>query len=254
MFSEFTINLSRGALVKRTLLKQNLLQYLVSATFAGAFIGIGILLTFTVGGSLKQANSPFLGVVNGMSFAVALSMVVFTATELFTGNNLVMTSGFFNKTVSFSDMLAVWSVSYIGNLMGALFISLLFICSGLCVDSTAAFFEGAAHSKAVAGFIPLLCRGILCNILVCLAILICSRVKSESGKILIILMCIYPFVTCGFEHCVANMTVYAVAYISGAVEGITLYDISSNLIPVTIGNIIGGSLVIGGGFYFLGKK
>ena len=255
MFDESIQAIAGAAKKKADFLSSSILKYTVSSMFAGFFIGIGIILIFTIGGILTPAASPYTKILMGVSFAVALSLVIFTGTDLFTGNNMVMTVGCINKTVSGMDLLKVWIVSYIGNLLGAILISFLFVQTGL-IDKgpVTEFFKVVAMGKASAPFASLFFRGVMCNILVCLAVLIGFRTKDDTAKLIIIFMCLFAFITSGFEHSIANMTVYGVALMSNAVEGITMSHALANLIPVTLGNIVGGAVLVGGGYSFLKSK
>lgn len=252
MYDETIGKLTVAAQKKIGVLNSSVVKYLISSAFAGAFIGFGILLIFTIGG--VAAESPLVKVVMGMAFAIALSLVIFTGTDLFTGNNLVMTVGSLNKGVSYGDLLKVWIFSYIGNFIGALILSFIFVESGLVKGAVAEFFQNAALAKASAGFIPLVMRGILCNLLVCLAVLISFRTENDAAKLIMIFLCLFTFITAGFEHSVANMTVYGVSLMSPEVSGITFTHMVSNLIPATLGNIIGGACLLGGGIFALGSK
>ena len=255
MIQKFNENMSNAAVNKRTLLKSGLLKYLISSAFAGAFVGIGIILTFTIGGILSPENCPFIPMINGLSFSIALSFVIFTGTELFTGNNMVMAMGWFNKTVKLMDVIKIWVVSYIGNYVGAFILCGIYVGSGLGhKENIMTFWQNTAINKAVVPFGELFWRGVLCNIMVCLAVIMCSNIKNETAKIIMCIMCIYPFVTIGFEHCVANMTVYTVAFLESGIKDVTLMHFLTNMLPVTLGNIVGGAIIIGGGFYAINGK
>ena len=255
MIQKFNENMSNAAVNKRALLKSGILKYIISSAFAGAFVGIGIIITFTIGGILTPESCPFIPMINGLSFSIALSFVIFTGTELFTGNNMVMAMGWFNKKVKAFDMVKIWVMSFIGNFLGALVISGIYVGSGLGhKENIMTFWQNAAINKAAVPFGELFWRGVLCNIMVCLAVIMCSNIKNETAKIIICIMCIYPFVTIGFEHCVANMTVYSVAFLESGINGVTLMHFLTNMLPVTLGNIVGGAVIIGGGFYAINGK
>ena len=255
MIRKFNENMSSAAVNKKSLLDSGVMKYIISSAFAGAFVGIGIILTFTIGGILSPTGCPYIPMINGLSFSIALSFVIFTGTELFTGNNMVMAMGVFNKTVKVMDMIKIWVMSFIGNYVGAFIISGIYVGSGLGrKENIMAFFENAAINKATTSFTELFMRGILCNIMVCLAVIMCCNIKNETAKIIMCIMCIYPFVTIGFEHCVANMTVYTVSFLESGINGVTLMHFVTNMIPVTLGNIVGGAVIIGGGFYAIDKK
>lgn len=253
MYDEVIGKLTEVAKKKVNLLNSSTFKYLVSSAFAGAFIGIGILLIFTIGGYM--GGEPSVKVVMGLSFSVALSLVIFSGTDLFTGNNLVMTVGVLNKGVKTSDLIRVWIVSYIGNLLGAILLSFLFVNSGL-VDKgpVMEFFQKMALAKANPDAISLIFRGILCNIMVCLAVFLSFKVQDETTKIILIIMCLFVFITVGFEHSIANMTVYAVGLFSSSMTEVTLGQAIYNLATVTLGNIIGGAFFIGCGVFSLRSK
>ena len=250
MFENFNSNLSSAAVKKAQFLKESPLRYILASMYAGIFIGLGILLTSKIGAG---AEGIWVSITCGLSFSVSLSFVIFTGVELFTGNNAVMAFGLFNGRTGARDMVKVWIYSYVGNLIGALLLSALFVESGLGTDAVTACVARTAEAKVGAGFMPLLCRGILCNFMVCLAVMICSNLKNEVSKFFIIIMCIYPFVTTGYEHCVANMTTFGVGLISSKID-LTVGQVAANLVPVTIGNIIGGALALAGGFYLLNNN
>lgn len=255
MHNETLEKLTVAAKNKVNLLNSSRLKYIVSSAFAGLYVGIGILLIFTIGGLLTSANSPMTKIMMGVSFAIALSLVVMTGSELFTGNNMVMTAGTLNKGTSTKDLLRVWAYSFVGNLLGSLLVAGLFVGTGLVnKGSVMEFFATTSLAKASLPFMDLFFRGVLCNILVCVAVMCSFRTNDDTAKLIIIFMCLFAFITSGFEHSVANMTIFGVALFSSAIKGATLMGAIYNLFIVTLGNIAGGALVMGAGAYILGKK
>lgn len=255
MHNETLEKLTIAAKNKVNLLNSSRLKYIVSSAFAGLYVGIGILLIFTIGGLLTSANSPMTKIMMGVSFAIALSLVVMTGSELFTGNNMVMTAGTLNKGTSNKDLLRVWAYSFVGNLLGSLFVAGLFVGTGLVnKGAVMEFFATTSLAKASLPFMDLFFRGVLCNILVCVAVMCSFRTNDDTAKLIIIFMCLFAFITSGFEHSVANMTIFGVALFSSAIKGATLMGAIYNLFVVTLGNIAGGALVMGAGAYILGKK
>ena len=119
--------------------------------------------------------------------------------------------------------------------------------------ATAEFILNTAATKMNGDFVSLLVKGILCNILVCLAVLCSIKLKSESGKLIMIAWCLFAFIASGFEHSIANMTIFSMALFLEHPETISIGGMFANLIPVTIGNFIGGGLILGGSYYFVGK-
>ena len=255
MHNETLEKLTIAAKNKVNLLNSSRLKYIVSSAFAGLYVGIGILLIFTIGGLLTSANSPMTKIMMGVSFAIALSLVVMTGSELFTGNNMVMTAGTLNKGTSTKDLLRVWAYSFVGNLIGSLLVAGLFVGTGLVnKGAVMEFFATTSLAKASLPFMYLFFRGVLCNILVCVAVMCSFRTNDDTAKLIIIFMCLFAFITSGFEHSVANMTIFGVALFSSAIKGATLMGAIYNLFVVTLGNIAGGALVMGAGAYILGKK
>lgn len=255
MHNETLEKLTVAAKNKVNLLNSSRLKYIVSSAFAGLYVGIGILLIFTIGGLLTSDNSPMTKIMMGVSFAIALSLVVMTGSELFTGNNMVMTAGTLNKGTSAKDLLRVWAYSFVGNLIGSLLVAGLFVGTGLVnKGAVMEFFATTSLAKASLPFMDLFFRGVLCNILVCVAVMCSFRTNDDTAKLIIIFMCLFAFITSGFEHSVANMTIFGVALFSSAIKGATLMGAIYNLFVVTLGNIAGGALVMGAGAYILGKK
>lgn len=101
---------------------------------------------------------------------------------------------------------------------------------------------------------PLLAKGILCNVLVCLAVLCAVKMKSESGKLIMIFWCLFAFITSGFEHSIANMTIFSISLFMPHPETVSVAGLLANLVPVTIGNFIGGAFILGGSYYYMGKE
>lgn len=255
MFNETLEKLSNGAKNKVNLLNESKLKYLISSTYAGFYVGLGIILIFSVGGPLGAIGSPFTKIAMGLSFGIALSLVIMTASELFTGNNMIMTAAWLNKKVSGKDTLRIWIYSYIGNFVGSLIVAGLFVLSGLVNKGPVTdFINTVAAAKMSAPFVELVFRGILCNILVCLAVLCSIRMNSESGKLIMVFWCLFAFITSGFEHSIANMTLLSISMFLPHPETVSMAGYIHNLTAVTIGNIIGGAVFLGAGYYMLGKN
>ena len=248
MFKDEFMAAANGAAGKAKLLKNNPLGYFLLSILAGMFIGFGILLVFTLSGALDGA--PYTKLLMGIFFSVALSLVVIAGAELFTGNNMVMFAGYLKKTVSLGEVLKLWLICWIGNLVGAILLAFIYNATGLYTDATLTAMTNTAAMKMTAGFIPLLTRGMLCNMLVCLAVWCGFRSKSESGKLIMVFWCIVAFFTTGFEHSIANMTLLTLALINnGGNEAITMGGYWFNLLTVTVGNMIGGILLVAIPYY-----
>ena len=240
MYKDIIIGLTNSANTKKNLLEGSLFKYMVASILAGFFIGVGMLIMTLSASVFSPLPIPVVKFINGFVFSLALSFVVFAGGELFTGNVLVTTVGRLNKKIDTGTLLKILIFSYLGNILGSVFIAFLFKMTGISPEYNEALLK-LVTGKTSFDFLPLLFNGIMCNILVCLAVLICSRKISDSAKLILIFWCILAFVSLGFEHSVANMTCFALAKMLNS--DFTFALILKNLIPVTIGNIIGGALV-----------
>lgn len=253
MFVESKNALSGAAVKKAGFLKKSIGRYLVASSWAGSYVGLGIILIMVVGGFASDAGSPYTKLMMGLSFGIALSLVIMAGSELFTGNNLIMMVGALDKKVTWLDALKVWLASYTGNFVGSFIIGGLFVMTGIAGSGTGDFILKVADGKMNGDFIELLVKGILRNLLVCLAVLCAVKMKSESGKLIMIFWCLFAFITAGFEHSIANMTIFAMSLFIPHGETISIAGMFANLIPVTIGNFIGGGLMLGVTYFYMGN-
>lgn len=242
---------SKAAAGKKAMVSKNPVGYFVLSMLAGAYIGFGNILINVIGGLMQGA--PATKIVMGVSFGIALSLVVIAGSELFTGNTMVMSLGLMKKTVAPADVAKVWIVCWLGNLAGAVVLALLFHFSGLNNEAVSTFLSTAAAGKMSVPFVPLFIRGILCNILVCLAVWCSFRTTNDVAKLIMVFWCLFAFITCGFEHSVANMTQLTVALLDPAGQAVSLAGYFYNLIVVTLGNMVGGICFVALP-YFTGQK
>ncbi|MFD2670875.1 formate/nitrite transporter family protein [Marinicrinis sediminis] len=248
--------MTQGALNKKKMMEESLLRYLVAAALAGGYVGLGIVLIFRVGGILHAGGSIYTTMLMGMSFGVALTLVIFAGSELFTGNNMFYTISTLSKATTWKDTLYNWVWCYAGNLLGALVLCLLIVGSGIFNNIPENhLLMNVAKMKMELGFSELFFRGILCNWFVCLAIWTSMRTKNDAAKLILIWWMLYGFIASGYEHSIANMTVLSLSLMLPHPETITMAGWFHNLIPVTLGNIVGGGLFVGFMYWYVsGKK
>lgn len=242
MFQEDANRWAETAKDKVNLLRSHPGRYLIASMLAGLFVGFAICLVFTIQTLIPGASTK---VLMGFCFSIALTLVVIAGAELFTGNNMVMTLGLARKTVTLPDTLKLWAVCWIGNLLGSIICGALFVGGGFTAGDAAEVFTKAALAKAELAFLPLVFRGILCNILVCLAVWGSGRIADGGGKILYITLCLATFVIIGFEHSVANMTLFSIGLMAKSTVPLAFSGVVHNLIAVTLGNMIGGICFVG---------
>ena len=239
------------------------------AVLAGAFIDFGAVFStiVTAGSTMSFGVTKLLG---GITFSLGLILVVIGGAELFTGNNL-MIMAWANRKIKTTLVLKNWLFVYAGNMIGATSIVILIILSGHYLFGGGIIGSKILHiakSKCELGFTQAIVLGILCNILVCLAIWLCYSSKSAHGKILAIIFPITAFVAAGFEHSIANMYFIPIGILVKEWADPELWNLIQsspqqfeslnwsnffvgNLLPVTIGNIIGGAIFVGLAYWFI---
>jgi len=210
---------------------------LTLSVLAGAFIALGAA-GFT---AVLAGTTPGFGparLLGGIVFSTGLILVVVAGAELFTGNTLIVMARVDGR-VSTAALLRNWAYAFTGNLIGALAVVLLMSLSGLLEGPKGDTARSIAEAKVALGPMAAFTRGILCNMLVCLAVWVSFAARGVADKILGIVFPISAFVLLGYEHSIANMYLIPLGWALGA--NVTLASFLGNLIPVTLGNIVGGA-------------
>lgn len=254
----------------------NFLAKFTLSVLAGVFISFGAAL-FTLVVHDSKLSFGLTQAIGGLSFCLGLILVVVAGAELFTGNNLLVMA-YVSKKITLRKLVENWVILFLGNFIGALSLALWVYLSRQW--SANSHLVGAkalliANAKVGFPFVVAFTRGVLCNALVCLAVWLCMAGRSTTDKILSILFPISAFVALGFEHSVANMyfipmglllkhepaVLEAVAVMAGKAGDFTNLTtqafLMNNLFPVTLGNIVGGGLLVGLVYWFVylrGKK
>jgi len=230
-------------------------RLLLLGFLAGAYIAMGGLLAVVVGtGSpaIAAANPGLQKFIFAAVFPVGLILVVIAGAELFTGNAATCIPAALSGAISWGSVARNWILSYVGNFVGALFVAyfLAFLSGLLLKDPWLSGIVGIAEGKTSQAFLVLLLKGIGCNWLVCLAVWLAVSAEDTGGKMLGLWFPIMAFVAVGFEHSVANMFFIPAGMFYGASVSWSQYLVG-NLLPVTIGNIIGGALFVGIVYWYL---
>jgi formate/nitrite transporter len=229
------------------------LNVVILSFLAGAYIAFGGLLAEVVTGGMAAAGFPpgLVKLFFGGVFPVGLMLVVIAGSELFTGNNMYMTVGVLTGKASVAGLAKNWIISWIFNFVGAIFVAYVLAYASGVITADPAFAAGAlklATAKVGIGWDQAILKGIGCNWLVCLAVYLAIASDDIIGKILGIWFPIMAFVAIGFEHVVANMFFIPLGIFLGDITW--TQAIFNNLIPVTIGNIIGGAIFVGVLYWF----
>lgn len=235
--------------------KMSIFKMVLLGFFAGLFIGFAGIASTAASSTIEVASIAKL--VGACVFPAGIAMVIMAGSELFTGNCLIIIS-VLEKRVPVHRMLKNWLFVYIGNFLGAAFVAFLVV-----YGHTPELFQGAlAESIVNAGkartdltIMESFIRGVLCNILVCIAIWMSFAAIRISGKLMVSFWPVMLFVLCGFEHCVADMYFGVAALLTSAEYGIAAEGLTwttflfKNLLPVTLGNIVGGAGIVGVGYW-----
>ena len=238
------------------------LNVFVLAVLAGAFIGLGADFATTVMAGSSQLPFGVARLLGGLAFTLGLILVVVAGAELFTGNNLIVMA-WASRRVTTRRLLGNWALVYAGNFVGAIGTVLLVYLGRQYEFGGGAVGESAlriADAKTSLGFVQAVALGALCNALVCLAVWLTYSARTVTDKILAVVPPIAAFVAAGFEHSVANMYFIPFGLLVKDeldVPGLALENLTwrgfliDNLLPVTIGNVIGGAVMVGAVYWLV---
>lgn len=239
MYEKSVLDGAATGAAKAAFLKRNPLGYFIASMLAGVYVGFGIILIFAIGAPFAGANHVAVKLVMGASFGLALTLVVFAGSELYTGNVMYLALGRLRDKCSGGELAGIWAASWLGNLAGALALAWIAVAAG-SIANAAPFISNVAAAKTSLGPWALVGRGFLCNLLVCLALWTSSRTPSEPAKLVLIWWCLFGFIGSGYEHSIANMTLLALDVIGNPAAGIGWLKFGHNLLWVTVGNTVAG--------------
>ena len=229
---------------------RDLPRYLYSSALAGAYVGFAIVLLVSLSAPLVASGSAAAKLVQGGVFGIALTLVVFAGAELFTGNNMIMLQGLWKRTVKPAELALVWAASLIGNIVGSMLLALAVHAGGTLTGPGATLVGTITNAKHAAPGPQLFWRAVLCNALVCLAIWMAARTRSDAAKLAVLWWALLGFIGSGFEHSIANATMFSL----GALEGSIGWEaLARNLLWTIPGNVVGGGLLVGLGYAWITK-
>jgi len=259
------------------------LNMFVLAVLAGAFIALGAIFATTISagsiavkapdGSVAYTTGLTFGVtklLTGLGFSLGLILVLVGGAELFTGNNLIIMA-YSSGKVSLGSLLKNWVIVYVGNFVGSILTAYIMFLTRQYTSGSGAIglnILNIGESKTSLDFVQAIALGIMCNAMVCLAVWLCYSARTTTDRILSIIFPITGFVAAGFEHSVANMYFIPMALFVKTMGDPKFFEVIkktpadfphitwgnffiSNLVPVTIGNIIGGAIMVGFVYWFV---
>jgi len=229
---------------------RDLPRYVMSSALAGAYVGVAVVLLASLSAPLVASGSAAAKLVQAGVFGVALTLVVFAGAELFTGNAMVMLQGWWKRTVRPADLALVWVASLVGNVIGSMALALAVHAGGTLTGPGADLVAAITATKDAAAGPQLFWRAVLCNALVCLALWMATRTRSDAAKLAVLWWALLAFIGSGFEHSIANVTTFSLGALEGSIGWGALVRNLAWTIP---GNVVGGGLVIGLGYAWIAK-
>lgn len=238
-------------------LKQPFGKLVVAGVLAGVYIAMGGTLSLIVGYGFPEitaANPAMQRLLSGAMFPLGLILVVFAGAALFTGNNAVLIPGLMNRRYGIGEVLKNWAIVYCCNFIGALFFAYVMVYqAGLLSDLWRNAIVSTAEFKTSLPWFQVLIKGIGANWFVCLAVWLGFASQSAIGKIIGLWFPVMCFVALGYEHSIANMFFIPLGMMYGADVSVGDF-VMNNLIPATLGNIIGGALFVGCAYWYLSSN
>ncbi|AFH63730.1 formate/nitrite transporter family protein [Paenibacillus caseinilyticus] len=254
MEQEPLLKVEQLALKKRKIYRQSLLRYLSRSALASMFIGFGVIVAFRTGSFFYLEHSPFTYPMAALTFGAAIILIAYGGGDLFTGNTFYFTYAALRRRIRWIEAVKLWVASYAGNILGAVVFAGLIYLTGLFRDNSVnAFLLSVVEKKMHAPVLELFFRAILCNWLVCLAFFIPMSFKQDGPKMFAMMLFVFCFFISGYEHSIANMCTFAIALVLQHPGTISFEGVIYNLIPVTIGNFIGGAVLMAAMYYYVNK-
>ncbi|MFD1988401.1 formate/nitrite transporter family protein [Paenibacillus nicotianae] len=242
------------ALEKNRIYKQSKLRYLSRSMLASMFIGFGVIVAFKTGNFFYAVESPMAYPMAALTFGAAIILISYGGGDLFTGDTFYYSYAAIRRKLKWLDVIRMWITSYFGNILGACAFALLIFLTGLYADhSVNAFLLNVVQHKMEAPTMQLFFRAILCNWLVCLAFFIPMGLKGDGAKLFAMMLFVFCFFISGYEHSIANMCTFAIALVVDHPSTINFAGVVHNLIPVTLGNLIGGAIFMSTMYYYVNK-
>ena len=236
---------------KIAFMKKSPLSYLLLSALAGVYLGFGIVLIFSISGPIAAAGGEaYLKLIMGATFGIALSLVIFAGSELFTGNNMVFAISSLEKRVGLGPIIMLFIMCFIGNYLGSAFLAWLVVKGGSLPEASNQLILKVSAMKMALDPLEAFIRGVLCNWLVCLAVWISLRAKEETARLIMIFWCLFAFIGSGFEHSIANQTLLSMAMFLPHGPEISIAGFAHNQLFVALGNLVGGGAFVGAVYWF----
>ncbi len=224
--------------------------FFVGAMMAGAYVGLAIILIFTLG---NDVDPSIRKLVMGACFGISLTLVIFAGSELFTGYTMYMALGWLRGRTSLPDSIRMCAIVWLGNLAGDLLFTSLFVVSGAGNLINGSVLYDIVGHKMHGSALQIFTKGMLCNWLVCLSIWMTARTTNDAAKCILIFWCLLGFIASGYEHSVANMTGLTLGVMGGGDPTVNLAGWVHNIFWSTLGNTASGALLMGTAYWYASR-
>lgn len=242
------------ALKKMKIFRQSILRYILRAMLASMFIGFGVIVAFKTGNFFYIVDNPLAYPMAALTFGAAIILIAYGGGDLFTGNTFYYTYAALRKKMKWADVFKLWVCSYGGNILGAAVFAFIIFTTGLYESSEVnGFLLHVVEIKMQVPTTELFFRAILCNWLVCMAFFLPMGLKGDGPKMFTMMLFVFCFFISGYEHSIANMCTFAIALVLNHPGTISWGGVIHNLVPVTIGNMIGGAVFMAMMYYYANK-
>lgn len=242
--------LEKAAMTKYEMSKKDPFRFFMRSIVAGLYLGLATILSYTlavllIGHHVIASKIAFAG-----AFGIGLVIIVLLGSELFTGNCFTTMFPVYHKKLRFFDILPMWVICYVGNFVGIVLICFLFIKSGVNHEAMNQYLASVVSNKLNFDYLELFIKEILCNFIVCAAAFVGMKLKEETAKTFIMMIIVMTFVLPGFEHSIANMGTFSMTF-TALGTGISWSGVWLHMLLSTLGNIIGGSILLGLPIYLM---
>ncbi|WP_166243457.1 formate/nitrite transporter family protein [Paenibacillus turpanensis] len=242
------------ALKKQKVYQSSWLRYIARSALASMFIGFGVIVAFKTGSFFYAVHSPFTYPMAALTFGAAIILISYGGGDLFTGNTFYYSYTALRRKMRWLTVVKLWVLSYLGNILGAVAFAALIFTTGLFAEeSVNAFLLSVVDKKMNLPSMELFFRAILCNWLVCLAFFIPMSMKNDGAKMFAMMLFVFCFFISGYEHSIANMCTFAIALVLNHPGTISMQGVFHNLVPVTLGNLIGGAILMAYMYHYVNK-
>lgn len=244
--------LNEISLSKYKMCKEDPFRFFVRSIVAGLYLGLAMILSYTLAVVLLPASQIAAKIAFAGSFGIGLVIIVILGSELFTGNCFTSMFPVYHGELRFRDIIPMWVICYIGNFIGIALIAFLFIKSGVNQEIMHDYLVTTINTKLDFDIVQLIIRATLCNFIVCAGAYTGMKVVDETAKTVIMMIVVMTFVLPGFEHSIANMGTFSMAY-TAIGSSIPFDQILLHMVWCTLGNAIGGSLLLGLPIYLMSR-